>query len=91
MQPKSLRGETDEERAIQPELAIALAHFAQAFNRQQHALPRWLKDSLAAYGIACCRRGVELAHRRRTLKRPPWEDEETPIEIRFDDEDTPIR
>lgn len=84
---------SDERDAIQPEYEIALAHFASALCVRQARLPLWIAEALAAYGIACCKRGVALAHKKRTLKplvrKGPWDDEETPLDIRWDDEETP--
>jgi hypothetical protein len=82
---------SEERDAIQPEYEVALAHFASALRLRQERLPLWIAEALSAYGIACCKRGVALAHKKRTIKprRGPWDDEETPFEIKFDDEETP--
>lgn len=78
-----------ERDAIQPELEVALARFSQVWKKPQDSLPLWLYDCLQRYGEACCKRGVRLAHTQKTLKpstQGPWDDEETPLEIRFDDD-----
>jgi len=81
---------SEERDAIQPEYEVALAHFAQALRLRQERLPLWIAECLAQYGVACCKRGVTLAHKKKTLKpstRGPWDDEETPLEIRWDDDE----
>jgi hypothetical protein len=78
---------SDERDAIQPELEIALARFSQVWKRPQDQLPLWLYECLRNYGEACCRRGIDLAHKRPTVKKNPWDDEATPLEIRWDDDD----
>lgn len=75
-----------ERDAIQPEYEIALAHFAKALKRRQEQLPLWIGEALQAYGVACCKRGMKLAHDVPTLKASPWDNEPTPIEIRWDDD-----
>lgn len=82
---------SEEADAIQPEYEVALERFASGFRIRQEQIPLWIAEALRAYGIACCKRGVKLAHIKKTLKpstRGPWDDEETPFEIRWEDDDT---
>lgn len=81
---------SEERDAIQPELEVALAHFAQVYRKPQDQLPIWLYECLAQYGVACCQRGLGLAHKKRTLKpsnKGPWDDEPTALDTRWDDDE----
>jgi hypothetical protein len=79
-----------ERDAIQAEYEIALARIASGLRVRQERLPLWVGELLEQYGVACCKRGRNLAHTQKTLKpstQGPWQDdEETPLEIRFDDD-----
>lgn len=80
---------SDERDAINAELEIILERFSQSWKRPQDQLPLWLYTALQDYGVACCKRGIKLAYLKKTLKpstRGPWDDDETPLEIQFDDD-----